>query len=199
MSLIDTLANAIATMEGFYTSGSIAQRNNNPGNLTASPYATGNADGYSVFPDAATGMEALEYQLELYANRGLTLDQVFNGIPAGQNSAYPNGFPGYAPSGTTSMTTGNDPGSYLSYVLGQLDVGADTSLSALYDTGTTVTTTISTDVSQGDTGDTSSENGSSVLSFLSSGLFDSDGSISTGGWFGIGLVVIGLGVWLGNR
>jgi hypothetical protein len=199
MSGIDTLANAIATMEGFYTSGSVAQRNNNPGNLTASPYATGNVNGYSVFPDAATGMEALQYQLQLYASRGLTLDQMFNGIPAGQNSAYPNGFPGYAPSGTTSMTTGNDPGSYLSYVLGQLGVGADTSLSALYDTATAATTTVSTNVSQGDTGDTSSEDGSSVLSFLSSGLFNSDGSISTGGWIGVGLGVVGLGIWLVNR
>ena len=46
MALIDTLANAIAQMEGFLVPNSLAQRNNNPGNLIASPFATGNVGGY---------------------------------------------------------------------------------------------------------------------------------------------------------
>ena len=50
MALIDTLANAIAEMEGFLVPNSLAQRNNNPGNLINKPLCNGNAGGYSVFP-----------------------------------------------------------------------------------------------------------------------------------------------------
>jgi len=191
MSLIDTLAQAIAQMEGFNTPGSVAQRNNNPGNLTASPYATGNVNGYSVFPDAQTGWQALDYQLQLYADRGLTLEDLFTGTQPGANAAYPNGFPGYAPAGQT----GNDPTSYLSYVVSQLGVGPSTSLSTLYDSATA---TISTDVSALDNSSPSSSDAGFVTGDLLSWLSGSDGGDGGGDGLGVGIALVALvvlGVW----
>jgi hypothetical protein len=183
MALIDNLAQAIATMEGFNVSGSVAQRNNNPGNLTASPYATGNVNGYSVFPSADVGWQALDYQLQLYANRGLTLEQMVNI---------------YAPSGNTPMTQGNDPNNYLNFLTSQLGVGPSTSISALYDS--TAATTVSTDVSTSDTTDPSS----SLLDSFSNGISDlfagngTDGGTTVMG-IGLGLLGVGIVVWLTNR
>ena len=182
MALIDQLAQAIAQMEGFNVAGSVAQRNNNPGNLTASPYATGNVGGYSVFPDAQTGWDALYYQLNLYSGRGLTLQQMV-GL--------------YAPAGNTTMTQGNNPNAYLNFLTGQLGVGPDTSISALYEDSTTGPT-VSTDVSQGDN---SGESGSSLLDFLSVGVLGGDGTDGSGTGLLIGFGLVGLAglVWLLNR
>ena len=184
MALIDQLAQAIANMEGFNVSGSVAQRNNNPGNLTASPYATGNVNGYSVFPDAATGWEALNYQLQLYAGRGLTLEEMINiYAPASNGSA---------------MTAGNDPNNYLNYVTSQLGVGPSTSISALYDTNTVPdTTTVSTDVSTGNSTDPS-QAGFVTPDFLSSWLLNGDGTVNGVG-VGLGLLGLGIVVALINR
>ena len=156
MALIDQLAQAIAQMEGFNVANSVAQRNNNPGNLTASPYATGNVNGYSVFPDVATGWEALNYQLGLYAQRGLTLEQM-----AAIYAPAPNG---------SSMTTGNDPNNYLNFITGQLGVGPSTSISALYDT-TQNSAAISPDVSASDPTATI-DSGATMLDSISSGVSD---------------------------
>lgn len=73
MATIQDLANYIMQMEGYNVAGSLAQRNNNPGNLRSSPYATGSNSGYAVFSDAQTGYNALLYQIQLDQSRGLSL------------------------------------------------------------------------------------------------------------------------------
>lgn len=91
---IADLAAAIQRNEGFYP-GSPAYRNNNPGNLTAGPGMMGTdpSTGLAIFPDYATGEAALQNQIQLNINRGLTLDQFFAGKPgvyAGYDTTDPN-------------------------------------------------------------------------------------------------------------
>ena len=64
-------ANAIAQFEGFDVPGSRPQRNHNPGDLkyAGQPGATGHdAGGFAIFPDVATGFQALYNQLQKYVN-----------------------------------------------------------------------------------------------------------------------------------
>lgn len=165
MALIDTLAQAIAQMEGFNVSGSIAQRNNNPGNLRASPYAIGkDTNGYAIFPDSTTGWNALNYQLSLYSQRGMDLEQMINV---------------YAPAGDN-----NDPNSYLHFITGKLGVGPSTTISSLYDNST-----VPSDVFSSDSGSNSNESGFATLDFLSGVFSEGDGGI---GGVGIGLGLLGV-------
>jgi len=102
-----TLAEAIAQMEGFNTPGTIAQRNNNPGNLrfVGQVGATGkDSKGFAVFPSAGEGWRALDAQIALDGSRGLTLTQ-FMGK--------------YAP------PSENDTGGYISYVSKQTGIGVN--------------------------------------------------------------------------
>lgn len=111
MSLTDTLAQSIATMEGFFQLGTLAQRNNNPGNLRAGAGQTGtDANGFAVFPDANTGWAALYNQISLDSGRGLNLSQFINK---------------YAP------PSENNTSNYLNYLTGQLGVSPFTLLSDL--------------------------------------------------------------------
>jgi len=68
-SVIDAIANAIATAEGWYNSGpdSIPHRANNPGDLVATwlPYPRIGAEGITVFPTEAEGWAALKHQVAL--------------------------------------------------------------------------------------------------------------------------------------
>ncbi len=71
-NLVDSLAEAIATFEGFFRSGSLAARNHNPGNLRS----WGNlptSGGYAVFPTLGAGWAALRQQIERNIGRGLDL------------------------------------------------------------------------------------------------------------------------------
>mgnify|MGYP003394444781 FL=1 len=80
MSLTDSISQAIATMEGFFKAGSVAQRNNNPGNLRS----WGNrptANGYAVFESPDAGWAALNQQVNLNIGRGLSLYDFFAGKP----------------------------------------------------------------------------------------------------------------------
>ncbi len=116
MTLIDDLAGAIARYEGFYKAGSVAARNNNPGNLRS----WGNypvVNGYAKFPDAETGWRALRRQVELNIGRGLTLEEFFAGRPGV--------YDGYAPS-----SDGNQPRTYAATVAGWLGISADRPLNA---------------------------------------------------------------------
>jgi hypothetical protein len=67
-----TRAHAIACQEGFYKQGSIAQRNNNPGNLRKSGYPRKN--GHSYFESDLQGWMEL-YKL-LYKNNHLSLEAI---------------------------------------------------------------------------------------------------------------------------
>src|ERR1700676_248120 len=73
------LAELIAKREGFYVEGSIPQRFHNPGDLRHSPHSshdpsTPNAIG-QIDTDA-DGWTDLDRQLQLFADRGLTLGQM---------------------------------------------------------------------------------------------------------------------------
>lgn len=115
---IDSLAQAIARFEGFQIAGSVAARNNNPGNLRSGPGQTGtDASGYAIFPDVATGWAALDNQVQTNVNRGLTLQQFFAGGP---------GYAGYAPSADS-----NDPTNYANTVAGWLGIDPNAALSDL--------------------------------------------------------------------
>lgn len=76
---VQRLAEAIAWAEGFYTAGSVPQRNNNPGDLKISSVASVGADksGHLIFKTAEDGWRALRLQLEL--------------IAAGRSSVYTKG------------------------------------------------------------------------------------------------------------
>jgi hypothetical protein len=108
-----TIASTIQQVEGYYP-GSVAYRNNNPGNLkyVGQAGATGaDANGFAVFPDYATGLQALDDQIQLYAGRGLSIQGMMQI---------------YAPA-----SDGNNPNSYAAQVAGALGVDPSTSLLAL--------------------------------------------------------------------
>lgn len=127
MSLIDDLATAIARFEGFFSAGSLAQRNNNPGNLRAGIGQTGtDANGYAIFPDAATGFAALQNQISLNISRGLNLNTFFAGQRDSSGNVVPGGYPGYAPSADA-----NSPAQYASTVAGWLGIDPNTPLASI--------------------------------------------------------------------
>jgi hypothetical protein len=105
------LALAIAQMEGYNKAGSRPNRNHNPGNLRASSLPnTKDAGGYCVFPDSETGWAALERQIGLDKNRGLTVEQFVHK---------------YAP------PTENHTENYIQFVCGRLGVARTTRLAEL--------------------------------------------------------------------
>jgi len=116
MSLTDSIAQAIATYEGYYQPGSLAARNNNPGNLRSWGTAPV-VDGYAQFDTAGDGWRALVRQVELNISRGLSLFEFFGGKPGV--------YSGYAPAADN-----NQPAAYAQYVAGRVGVPVDIPLSA---------------------------------------------------------------------
>jgi hypothetical protein len=117
MNLVDLIAKAIATMEGFFKAGSLAARNNNPGNLRswgANPIV----NGYAQFKSAEEGWAALKAQVQKNINRGLTLTEFFAGKPGV--------YAGYAPSADK-----NDPANYARFVAGRVGVDVSTPLQSI--------------------------------------------------------------------
>ena len=96
MSLIDDLAAAISTQEGYgAAAGNRPTRNNNPGNLRDSsgtiwPSLPHDSGGFVIVPSASAGWDALKHDLSLKAARGMTLEQTISAwAPAadGNNTA----------------------------------------------------------------------------------------------------------------
>ncbi len=114
---VDSLMQAIAQFEGFNKSGSIAQRNNNPGNLRYAPNQTGtDKSGYAIFDSPQEGWNALQRQIGLDQSRGLTLREfIYKYAPPSDN---------------------NPTSNYLDYVSNQTGVGADESLGVFGGVGT---------------------------------------------------------------
>jgi hypothetical protein len=121
------LAQAIASFEGFDKAGSVAQRNNNPGNLRAGPGQTGtDKNGYAIFPDLNTGWSALHDLIQKRSGDNLTLQEFFGG----KKGVYP----GYAPAAdkndpanyaaTVAKTLGVDPTAKLADIPGSLPAAA---------------------------------------------------------------------------
>jgi hypothetical protein len=91
MATINDLMNAIARQEGFNVAGSLAQRNNNPGNLRSGVGQSGSSGGYAVFATPQDGWNALQNQIEIDSGRGLSLrDFIYKYAPPSENntSAY---------------------------------------------------------------------------------------------------------------
>lgn len=115
--LIDSMAVAIARMEGYMDAaynprpGTIAYRNNNPGNLRVWG-SLPQQSGYAVFPTAAEGWGALKIQIRLNLDRGLTLYEFFGGKPGV--------YPGYAPAADA-----NHPKQYAEFVAAQVGIPPD--------------------------------------------------------------------------
>lgn len=115
-NMVDSIAQAIAGVEGFYLpSGSIAQRNRNPGNLRSwgSFPVVG---GYAKFPTYEHGWSALRRQIELLIGRNMTLQEFFAGKPGV--------YPGYAPTGDGS----NNPHLYAQMVSQRTGIPIDVPL-----------------------------------------------------------------------
>lgn len=69
-SAVQSIAQAIAQAEGFYVSGSLPQRSNNPGSLTI-PAALGSGQNpLNAFPSAQDGWDALYGEINLILNGG---------------------------------------------------------------------------------------------------------------------------------
>lgn len=129
MALIDSLLQAIERFEGFFTPGSRAQRNNNPGNLQSGPGQIGtDANGFAIFPDVATGTAALAHQIDLNISRGLTLNEFFGGQRDAAGNVVSGGYPGYAPA-----AGGNNPANYATTVAGWVGIDPTAPLNTLAD------------------------------------------------------------------
>lgn len=81
--LTRALADAIAVAEGYYVSGSLAARANNPGNLKLGDVGYGMIDGKTVYATVTDGWNALYRQVRLmltgesaYYHPGMTLSEV---------------------------------------------------------------------------------------------------------------------------
>jgi len=107
----DDIAQGIAKVEGWSISGSLAQRNNNPGNLryVGQAGAVPGDGGFAYFSSPEDGWAALNRQIELDASRGLDLSSFMQK---------------YAPS-----QDGNDPTSYAAMLANGLGVSPFAKLS----------------------------------------------------------------------
>lgn len=74
------LAWLIAQEEGFFKKGSLPNRNNNPGDLRHSPHSEHPDDANAIgqIDTIEHGWEDLDRQLQLFADRGLTLKQAIS-------------------------------------------------------------------------------------------------------------------------
>lgn len=127
----DTIAQTIQKVEGYYP-GTLAYVNNNPGNLiyVGQAGATPGQGGFAAFPSYDAGYQALLNQIQNYANRGLTIDQMMNlYAPAGQGN--------------------NNPTLYANTIAGALGVSTDTTLADALSGGGQLADTTSIDTSSG--------------------------------------------------
>jgi len=76
--LIEAIANAIATAEGFFVNGALPQRNNNPGDLRSAPWLQHPvvAADFWHAPSVGAGVAGLLHQIALDVARGQSLRQL---------------------------------------------------------------------------------------------------------------------------
>lgn len=107
---------AIATAEGYGTAGAIPTVANNPGDLELGDIGYGTINGVTVFPDASSGENALNNQIE--------------SILSGTDSLYPQD----ESLTQAGMTYANDP-NWGTNVASSLGVSTDTTLGAIASNG----------------------------------------------------------------
>jgi len=110
---VNIIANTIQRVEGYFP-GSLAYRNNNPGNLiyVGQAGAIPGDGGFARFASYNDGWQALLDQIQRYASRGMTIQSMMNV---------------YAPAGDGD----NNPNAYAREIAGALGVTVDTPLQAL--------------------------------------------------------------------
>jgi hypothetical protein len=111
MAMVSKLATLIAQEEGYGIPGAVPTRDNNPGDLRHSPHSFHDPEAPDAIGKIDTpedGWDDLQRQLELYAQRGLTLRQAIYE---------------FAP------PTENDSAAYLRFVCDGLNCTADTPVS----------------------------------------------------------------------
>jgi hypothetical protein len=113
----DALAGAIMRMEGYYP-GTLAYKNNNPGNLifVGQAGAVNDGGGFARFQTFDDGYNALVRQLKIYTDRGLTVSELTHK---------------WAPACASSMCDGNNPVGYAANIAQWLGVSVDTPLSSV--------------------------------------------------------------------
>lgn len=149
---LDTLAATVQRVEGYYPpgttgypNGSLAYRNNNPGNLrfVGQPGGSQGEGGYASFPSYATGYQALLNQI---------LAQSAPGYRSPNGSVYPNGqtlsqfINQYAP-----VADNNNTSAYLSTLVQATGYPADTLLSTVISGGATAPPAVSDDATDSTT------------------------------------------------
>lgn len=125
---VNTIAQAIQQQEGYYP-GSLAYTNNNPGNLiyVGQTSATQGTGGFAKFPDYSTGYQALLNQIQLYASRGMTIQDMMNVYaPAGQGSNNPTAY-----AATVAAAVGASPDTLLTDLGGLSPVSPSSFLASL--------------------------------------------------------------------
>lgn len=118
---MSTLPNAIASFEGYGITGSLAQQNNNPGNLVYSPWESeyggepGGSGGFASFPDASSGMAALKNRLSQLISQGDSISDIVDtwaGTQYGNSQASVDNYTNFL-----SQQTGIDANTPLSQAL----------------------------------------------------------------------------------
>lgn len=165
---VQDLMNAIAQMEGYNKPGTIANRNNNPGNLRWASTQIGQESTvngkYATFATPQDGWAALQSYIQ--NNQNLSLRDFITK---------------YAP------PSENDTSNYLNWLVSQVGVGADTPVSSLFGGG-------SSNVSSGSVGSDTSSNYSSSDVGTYNAPTDLTSVVSGIDWtvVGIGAIAIGL-------
>lgn len=134
---LDTLAATVQRVEGYYPpgtpnypTGSLAYRNNNPGNLrfVGQPGASMGEGNYAKFPSYSAGYQALLNQIQRQAAPGYRSPATGQVYPNGQNlSEFINT---YAPAADS-----NNPSAYLATLVQSTGYPADTLLSTVISGG----------------------------------------------------------------
>jgi hypothetical protein len=121
---LDTIAQTIQQVEGYYP-GTLAYRNNNPGNLVYTSYYAQNYGavpgdgGFAKFPDYGTGYAALQHQVQVDAGRGDSFyDLTYSWLGSGQGGDWRS----YAE--TIAGSLGVDPSSRVQDTLTATDSGS---------------------------------------------------------------------------
>lgn len=186
-----TVDQSIAQFEGYNTPGTIAQRQNNPGNLIYSDWSASHGaigagtNGIAIFPDANTGLSAEDQLVQNYAANGYTVSDLINAW------APPNA-PGNTPEATAN---------YAAYVAQQTGSNLDTPLTSLAGSsspGVTppfVGTSPTSGASTGILGSIGNTIGSAVMNATFPGVAALNTSWSRIGLFLLGMIVIAAGLY----
>lgn len=138
--LIDAIAEAMSQMEGFHVAHSVAQQNNNPGNLRSWGQMPITASSYAKFPTPEAGWDALKQQIAynvwgkgprdpfpLRVSQPLTFKTFYAGQRDANGGVLTGGYPGYSPAADK-----NNPDAYAKFVYNKvhaaLQLGPDVTL-----------------------------------------------------------------------